>query len=94
MILLKLGLLILENELWDDHFVFLWNLVHVGYMAKMHVHHCHDPLCLKRGILGILLGLNCRMVKGLCQGDKPGCMCVYVAPPILVGVWLMALVLR
>ena len=61
------------------------------------MHLYNNPLlCLRPGILGDIAGVKVRIGKGLYQGGKPASilMFVYVAPPIIVGVWSMALVLR
>ena len=73
-------------------------LVIFCYMANMHVHN-NPLLSLQPGFLGILLGLKCGMVRdcarevNLAQVSRV-MMFVFVALPTLVGVWLMALVLR
>ena len=58
---------------------------------------CNNPiLTLQLGILGKLLGLMGRIVKGCVREVSLSCilMYVYVAPPTPVGAWLMALGLR
>ena len=67
-------------------------------MAKMHVHN-NPLLSLQPGLLGILLGLKCGMVRDCAREVSlvlVSCilMYVFVASPTLVGAWLMALVIR
>ena len=55
--------------------------------------------CLQPVIVGILLGLKCRILRdGSREKSLAQVSCVmlyvYVVPPTLVGWWLMALVLR
>ena len=70
----------------------------LSYMVMLSV--LNNPvLTLQLGILGKLLGLMGRIVKGCVREvslAQESCilMYVYVAPPTLVGAWSMALGLR
>ena len=101
---------VLGNELWEEHFESLLALVKVyhrhnngrnenlSYMVRLSV--LNNPvLTLQLGILGKLLWLMGRIVKGCVRVvslAQVSCilMYVYVAPPTPVGEWSMALGLR
>ena len=62
----------------------------VSYLAKIHAYN-NLVLCLQPGILGILLGLECGMIRDCAREvslAQVSCILMYicyVAPPTLVG---------
>ena len=100
---------VLGNELWEEHFesllalvkayiIDIWRNENLSYMVMLSV--LNNPvLTLQLGILGKLLGLMGRIVKGCVREvslAQVSCilMYVYVAPPTPVGAWSMALGLQ
>ena len=100
---------VLGNELWEEHFesllalvkayiIDIWEERKSKYMVMLSV--LNNPvLTLQLGILGKLLWLMGRIVKGCVREvslAQVSCilMYVYVAPPTPVGAWSMALGLR
>ena len=103
------SLFVLGNELWEEHFESLLALVKAYIIdvweerkSKLYgdVSVLNNPvLTFQLGILGKLLGLMGRIVKGCVREvslAQVSCilMYVYVAPPTPVGAWSMALGLR